>query len=148
MIKREELTNPKSCMSRAKDDEMTFVLLARDEAAPYAIREWAKMRVHLGKNTWEDQQIDEALKCAVIMQHSREAKAEAVPPSEEAPTAELISIKILGTGRREEFASLLGYKPPEGVEVVSREPLYLHEARASAPKQQWETFPEESRNAR
>jgi len=34
MRKSDELKNPKSCMSRAKDDEMTFVLLGRDIVAP------------------------------------------------------------------------------------------------------------------
>lgn len=38
MIKSRELSDPNSCMSRAKDDEMTFVLLGRDAAAPQAIR--------------------------------------------------------------------------------------------------------------
>lgn len=64
MIKREELTNPKSCMSRAHDEEMTFVLLARDAAAPVAIRAWVAERLRLGKNTADDPQIAEALECA------------------------------------------------------------------------------------
>lgn len=34
VIKSEELSNPASCMNRALPDEMTFVLLARDAAAP------------------------------------------------------------------------------------------------------------------
>jgi hypothetical protein len=33
MIKSKELSDPQSCMSRARDDEMTFVLLARDLCA-------------------------------------------------------------------------------------------------------------------
>ena len=68
MRKTEELTNPRSCMSRAKDDEMTFVLLARDAAAPKAIRFWCDERVRLGKNTYDDPQIKEALQCALIME--------------------------------------------------------------------------------
>jgi hypothetical protein len=40
------------------------------------------------------------------------------------PVAELI--RILGNGRQEEFASLPGYTSPEGVKVLSRQPLYLH----------------------
>lgn len=67
MRKTEELTNPNSCMSRAKDDELTFVLLGRDEAAPIAIEAWASMRVELRKNTWSDPQIVEALECAEKM---------------------------------------------------------------------------------
>ena len=64
MVKSEELTNPQSCMSRARDDEMTFVLLERDAAAPAAIRTWAYWRVKLGKNKPTDLQIAEALQTA------------------------------------------------------------------------------------
>lgn len=60
MRKREELTNPNSCMSRAKDDEMTFVLLGRDRAAPTAVRAWIEERIRLGKNQRTDAQIIEA----------------------------------------------------------------------------------------
>jgi hypothetical protein len=67
VIKREELSNPASCMSRARDDEMTFVLLARDPAAPYAILAWIKERIRLGKNKAGDAQLLEASQCAVEM---------------------------------------------------------------------------------
>jgi hypothetical protein len=70
MIKREELSNPNSCMSRAKDDEMIFVLLGRDAAAPHAIREWVRERIRLGKNAWSDGQIIEALTCANKIEQS------------------------------------------------------------------------------
>jgi hypothetical protein len=68
MIKREELSNPASCMGRANDDEMTFVLLGRDVAAPAAIRAWAAERTRLGKNKCTDEQILEALRCASEME--------------------------------------------------------------------------------
>lgn len=68
MRKRDELTNPNSCMSRANDDEWTFVLLGRDAAAPVAIRAWAFERVRLGKNQMRDAQIVEALECAAAME--------------------------------------------------------------------------------
>lgn len=67
MIKREELSNPRSCMSRAGDDEMTFVLLSRDTAAPFAIRAWVSERVRSGKNRSDDEQILEAEHCANYM---------------------------------------------------------------------------------
>lgn len=60
MRKRDELTSPNSCMSRAKDDEWTFVLLGRDKAATAAVRAWIEERIRLGKNTREDPQIIEA----------------------------------------------------------------------------------------
>jgi hypothetical protein len=68
MVKREELSNPNSCMSRAKDDEMTFVLLGRDVAAPMAIRAWIYWRIMLKKNTHDDPQIKDALACAEQME--------------------------------------------------------------------------------
>jgi hypothetical protein len=47
-------------MSRARDDEWTFVLLGRDKAAPAAVRAWIEERIRLGKNTLNDPQIVEA----------------------------------------------------------------------------------------
>lgn len=61
MIKRMELSDPNSCLNRAKDDEFIFVLLERDEAFSAAVSEWARKRVELGKNTWNDPQIRTAL---------------------------------------------------------------------------------------
>lgn len=60
-------------MSRAKDDEMTFVLLGRDAAAPVAIRAWVDERIRLGKNTVDDTQIVEALRCAQQMEAERQS---------------------------------------------------------------------------
>jgi len=74
VIKREELTNPQSCMSRAEEDEMTFVLLARDKCAPAAIRAWVGYRVAMGKNEFSDPQIQEALACAMKMEQWREKR--------------------------------------------------------------------------
>ena len=71
VIKFEELTNPKSCMSRARNDEMTFVLLGRDVAAPAAIRFWCAERIRLGKNAADDPQILEALACVETMAKER-----------------------------------------------------------------------------
>ena len=60
MRKRDELTDPRSCMSKARDDEWTFVLLGRDLAAPATIRAWIEERVRLGLNQRGDPQIQEA----------------------------------------------------------------------------------------
>ena len=68
MRKRIELTDPTSCMSRANDEEMTFVLLGRDLASPATIRFWCAERVRLGKNKIDDPQIREALACAATME--------------------------------------------------------------------------------
>ena len=71
MIKLQELSDPNSCLNRAKDDELLFVLLARDPAAPWAIRAWIDERVRLGKNAPDDAQIEEAEQCARRMEESR-----------------------------------------------------------------------------
>ena len=71
MRKQDELTNPAGCMFRARDDEMTFVLLARDVAAPAAIRAWIAERIRLGKNLPDDPQVREAEECAQAMERER-----------------------------------------------------------------------------
>ena len=68
MRKRMELVDPRSCMSRAADDEWTFVLLGRDAAAPQTIRFWVDERIRLGKNKISDAQMQEALTSADAME--------------------------------------------------------------------------------
>jgi hypothetical protein len=60
MRKRDELTDPNSCLSRARADELLFVLLGRDRAAPVAVRAWIEERIRSGKNARADAQIVEA----------------------------------------------------------------------------------------
>ena len=67
MIKAQELAYPDSCFNKAHTDELIFVLLARDPAAPVAIEAWVNERIRLGKNTADDGQIAEALACALRM---------------------------------------------------------------------------------
>ena len=66
-----ELTDHRSCMNRARSDEMVFVLLGRDVAAPNVIRFWVEERIRLGNNQLSDPQIVEALACAREMEDSR-----------------------------------------------------------------------------
>ena len=61
VTKKEELTNPTSCFSKAHDDEVLFVLLGRDAATPDTIRFWVHKRLELGKNEASDPQIQTAL---------------------------------------------------------------------------------------
>lgn len=68
MRKHDELTNPSSCLNRARYHEWTFVLLGRDAAAPAAIRAWIAERIRLGKNTPDDAQVVEAEQCARAME--------------------------------------------------------------------------------
>lgn len=68
MRKRDELTKTHTCMASAHPNEMVFVLLGRDLAAPATIRAWVDMRIFLGKNAITDDQIVEALACAKTME--------------------------------------------------------------------------------
>jgi hypothetical protein len=68
MRKKDELTKEHTCMQHAHAEEMVFVLLSRDAAAPAAIRAWVAERLRLGKNTETDAQIVEALECARVME--------------------------------------------------------------------------------
>ena len=68
MRKRDEILDRGSCLSKAEIDEMIFVLLGRDSAAPHAIREWCKERIKQGKNSPLDRQILDAIRCAEIME--------------------------------------------------------------------------------
>ncbi len=72
MRKRDELADPSSCMSRARDDEWTFVLLGRDLAAPAAVRAWISERIRIGKNHINDPQIIEAERWIVAVLAERE----------------------------------------------------------------------------
>lgn len=67
MRKCEELIAPHSCLNKAKWNELLFVLLGRDPAAPATIRYWIAERLRLGKNKPEDEQIREARLCSEIM---------------------------------------------------------------------------------
>jgi len=68
MKKFNEREVPNSCWNKAKDDEMLFVLLERDPAAPYAIRAWIERRIELGMNHANDEQILNAKACARFME--------------------------------------------------------------------------------
>lgn len=74
MRKRDELTNPASCMSKARDDEWTFVLLGRDLAAPVAVKAWIEERIRLGKNKPHDPQIVEAYRWIAAVESEQAAR--------------------------------------------------------------------------
>jgi hypothetical protein len=71
MRKIDEIHQAGSCLSRAHNTEMVFVLLSRDVAAPATIRFWIQERVRLGKNQPDDLQLLEAETCAQIMEDER-----------------------------------------------------------------------------
>ena len=71
MIKQDEIDHSESCFNKARSDERLFVLLARDPAAPVAIRAWIAERIRLGKNVAGDDQIREAFEFATLMELER-----------------------------------------------------------------------------
>ena len=71
MIKRDEIANPNSCLNRARDDEMLFVLLERDDASPATLRFWISERIKLGKNQPGDAQLVEAEEAARYMEENQ-----------------------------------------------------------------------------
>jgi hypothetical protein len=77
MLKRDEINDQHSCLNNALEGERLFVMLARDPAAPVAIRAWVNERLRLGKNAPSDAQIMEALDCARRMEEERPEIAEA-----------------------------------------------------------------------
>lgn len=103
MIKSREISDPNSCLNRAKDDEFVFVLLEHDAAFSHAIREWAKKRIEIGKNKPEDPQIIEALRGA--------------------DTAEGKQLLLLEKNGRNGHGNL----PSSGEEVVQRAWSYYHQ---------------------
>jgi hypothetical protein len=68
MRKKDELSKEHTCLQHAHAEEMVFVLLSRDSAAPVAIRAWVAERLRLGKNAETDAQIVDALECARVME--------------------------------------------------------------------------------
>jgi hypothetical protein len=68
MRKKEETSRTDTCLAHAHPEEMVFVLLSRDVAAPATIRAWCDERIRLGKNRLTDDQIMEALVCAATME--------------------------------------------------------------------------------
>jgi hypothetical protein len=51
MLKKDELTEPNSCLNKAHDNEMLFVILERDPAAADTVRYWMQKRIELGLDT-------------------------------------------------------------------------------------------------
>ena len=73
MIKREELTNPSSCLNRAADDEPIFVLRAHDQCAVATVLAWANYRIECGKSTKGSPEIVEAYRwCNVVAMWRKE----------------------------------------------------------------------------
>jgi len=81
VLKRDEMFVLDSCLNKAREDEMLFVLLARDPAFPATVRFWAAERVRLGKDGPASPKVLSALACAAAAEREHAAAAAAdVPP--------------------------------------------------------------------
>lgn len=82
MLKKDELSNPNSCLNRADENEWLFVLRANDPIAPTLVREWAlRYREYKYKEKGNDQLNDkesakfrEALDTSLAMMDWRRVK--------------------------------------------------------------------------
>lgn len=70
-LKRDELSNPTSCLNKASDDEPVFVLRAHDPLAADTIRYWAGLR---RAQRGLEAKTDEALACADSMERWRQGQ--------------------------------------------------------------------------
>jgi hypothetical protein len=66
MLKRDELTNPKSCLNKADEAEPLFVLRANDENAPAAVAAWARDYI-VSKGGWGNMSDNQKAKYAEAM---------------------------------------------------------------------------------
>jgi hypothetical protein len=71
MMKCREIVDPNSCFNKAKQNELIFVFLERDAAAPAAIRAWIAERIKLGLNIPGDKKLVDAEWCAREMELQR-----------------------------------------------------------------------------
>lgn len=60
MRKLDELILPDSCFNKAADDDLLFVLIQKDPAAPATIRFWIEERIRLGLNAQGDAKLASA----------------------------------------------------------------------------------------
>lgn len=63
MHKHGIIVDPQSYWNRAQDNEPVFILIGRDALAPATINCWIEMRLASGKNTVDDKQIQDAIRC-------------------------------------------------------------------------------------
>jgi len=82
MLKRYELSEPRSCLNKAAGDEPVFVLRAKDPLAAQTIRHWATM----AEGYHEPKKIKEAFELADAMDSWRN------PPTQVAPETPYVPI--------------------------------------------------------
>lgn len=71
MRKIHEIKDPSSCLNKSRENEIIFVLCARDPASPETIRQWCNRRLLLGLNLLNDEKIQSALQIASQMEKER-----------------------------------------------------------------------------
>lgn len=74
MRKCDEVSDKRSCLNKATDNELMFVLLARDFAFPETVRFWVQERIRLGLNHVGDRQVVEALLLADTVEEEQRGR--------------------------------------------------------------------------
>ena len=74
MTKVNEICDNKSCFNKAQPNEFLFILLDRDKAFSTTIRAWVNERIRLGLNCLEDNQIQEAINLANLVERMQKEK--------------------------------------------------------------------------
>ena len=74
MTKLNEICDAKSCFNKAHNNEFLFILLDRDKAFPSTVRAWVNERIRLGLNYLEDNQIQEAINLADLVERMQKEK--------------------------------------------------------------------------
>lgn len=64
MRKKDEVADPNSCLNKAKDDDILFVLKDTDQAMVDTVLYWIKRRIELGLNQQGDAKMTEAAQLA------------------------------------------------------------------------------------
>ena len=62
------------CYANAEADEPLFVLLGRDPSAAFAVRQWIKHRIAIGKSHANSPEIAEARSCVQQLEKYSDAK--------------------------------------------------------------------------
>lgn len=78
MLKRDEVSDPTSCLNKAADDEPVFVIRAKDRVGPATVRDWVYRATALGIH---QEKVAEALDLARAMEVWRRAH----PPEAKVP---------------------------------------------------------------
>jgi hypothetical protein len=98
MRKCDEMMLPDSCLNKAAENELLFVLRDKDPCMAGTIRYWARMRMELGLNTSGDSKIKEAVTLAAEVERVQEERGRPDTTNYFAVGVQGETIRVLRTG--------------------------------------------------